>query len=101
MSHDTNCPYCQAEIEINHDDGYGYGDDQYQQTCRSCGKAFVFTTTTVHYYDVEKADCLNGGEHKWKRTCTIPREFERMRCEMCGEEKLIPDFSNDQGVARR
>ena len=26
--YDVECPYCGAEIEINHDDGYGYEEDE-------------------------------------------------------------------------
>jgi hypothetical protein len=34
---DTNCPYCDADIEINHDDGYGYEEDRkHEQQCNNC-----------------------------------------------------------------
>lgn len=87
---DTNCPYCNAEIKINHDDGEGYAEDEtHQQQCSECDKTFVFTTSIHFHYSPEKADCLNGGEHKWKETMTIPREYSRLRCEMCSEEKPL------------
>ena len=38
---DVYCPYCGAEQEINHDDGYGYEEDRrYQQQCGECEKTF-------------------------------------------------------------
>ena len=31
---DVECPYCYADQEINHDDGYGFDEDQlYEQEC--------------------------------------------------------------------
>lgn len=90
MSDDAKCPYCGANVEINHDDGYGYGDDLYNQTCGRCDKTFTFTTTTVHYYDTSKADCLNGSPHDFVRTRTIPAEFAQLRCRLCGEERPLP-----------
>lgn len=85
---DTNCPYCDVEIEINHDDGYGY-DEQgtHQQECDGCGKTFVYTTSISFNYYPEKADCLNGSEHDWKPTKTFPKEFTEMRCTMCDEKR--------------
>jgi hypothetical protein len=75
MIDDVNCPYCGAPQEINHDDGRGYSeDDKHEQQCNECEKIFVFTTSISYYYEAEKADCLNDGEHNYKRTHTIPRE---------------------------
>jgi ssDNA-binding Zn-finger/Zn-ribbon topoisomerase 1 len=34
---DVNCPYCDAELEINHDDGNGCHEDRiYTQECPEC-----------------------------------------------------------------
>ena len=39
---DTNCPYCDADIKINHDDGYGYTESNtHQQRCYVCEKTFA------------------------------------------------------------
>lgn len=77
-------------MEINHDDGYGYAEDEtHQQQCGHCEKTFTFTTAISYDYDVSKADCLNGAEHRFKPTCTFPKEFSRLRCESCGEEKPL------------
>ena len=50
---DVECPYCGTGQEINHDDGYGYEeDDPHEQSCPHCDKTFVFTppycSTTAH-----------------------------------------------------
>ena len=73
---DINCPYCNKGLEIDHDDGYGY-----------CEKTFVYTTSITYYYEAEKADCLNGSEHKMRRVVHYPNTWSKWkRCEVCGEE---------------
>jgi len=92
-SKDINCPYCDAELDIDHDDGAGYQENVvHQQECSECDKMFVFTTSISFSYEPEKADCLNDGEHIWRRRHTIPREFTKMVCSACDEERyLTPD----------
>ena len=88
MRNDVNCPYCGAGQEICHDDGHGLEEDVlHQQECSKCDKTFVFTTGIIFVYEAQKADCLNGGEHKWKPTQTYPVEFTMMRCSDCDEER--------------
>lgn len=85
---DVECPYCGEWQEINHDDGYGYGEDEtYQQECRDCGKTFVFTTGILYVYSSEKADCLNGKNHNYQPTSTFPKKYTKMRCTMCDDER--------------
>lgn len=83
---DVNCPYCGAEQDICHDDGYGYEEDHiHQQTCGKCEKTFVFTTLISFYYEVEKADCLNGSEHDMRPVVHVPRYYPNwVRCTTCG-----------------
>jgi glutaredoxin len=89
---DVECPYCEAEQDIDHDDGQGYTEDEiHQQWCRHCEKYFTFTTYISFSYTVGKADCLNGKPHKFKPTHTFPKEFTRMRCIDCGEERGMTD----------
>ena len=99
MSKDTECPYCGADVEINHDDGYGYSeDDLHQQECGECGKTFAYTTMICFYYRARKADCLNDGEHQYEKTKTYPPEFARLRCKDCGHEKPLTANAQVSGV---
>jgi len=91
--HDTNCPYCDAEVEINHDDGKGYSENEiHQHECDNCGKTFVFTTAIIYSYNTQQADCLNGEEHNYEPTNTYPRKHTRMQCTMCGEQREPTGF---------
>ena len=50
---DVKCPHCKEEQEINHDDGYGYEEDEtHSQDCVSCGKMFGFSTSVSYDYEV-------------------------------------------------
>ena len=83
---DLNCPYCEQELEVCHDDGFGYDEGvKHQMECHNCGKSFVFETSISFYYEPEKADCLNDDNHNYKITRTYPKEFSKMECSMCGE----------------
>lgn len=85
---DAECPYCGAEIDINHDDGYGYQEGvTHQQQCGKCDKTFVYETSKSFYYDTAKADCLNGSDHDYKPMRTFPVEFTRMECQTCGDRR--------------
>lgn len=84
---DVQCPYCNADIEINHDN-LGYEEDcLHQQECWRCYKTFTYSISISYSYEAFKTDCLNGAPHDWKPTETIPREFVRMRCSTCEEER--------------
>ena len=87
---DVECPYCEACVEINHDDGYGYEEDgNYEQECGECEKVFAYTTWITVHHSAKKADCLNGAPHQYKKTATFPEEFAVMRCIDCGHETPI------------
>lgn len=85
-------PYCNADVEINHDDGFGYEEDVYHEIeCHSCDKNFIFTTGIIYVFRPHKADCLNDGKHDYKRTMTHPIEFSKMECSMCGETREMTE----------
>lgn len=85
---DLECPYCEKELEINHDDGSGYEEGvKHQMECNFCEKSFVFSTSISFYYEPEKADCLNDGCHDFKPNRTFPKEYTKMECSMCGKER--------------
>lgn len=83
---DVECPYCKKFQEICHDDGYGYEEEKiYKQWCGGCNKRFAYTTSISYDYEVSKADCLNGGEHKY--TWVSPVDWPGWkRCNDCGHE---------------
>lgn len=94
---DINCPYCDAELEVCHDDGQGYSEDYNEMECYNCDNTFIFTTSISYYYKAEKADCLNeGGKHVFELTCTYPREYSKMRCKTCNLEKDLTDDDRKQ-----
>ena len=86
---DIECPYCGLDLDINHDDGQGYAEDErHEQTCEHCDQTFVFTTHVHMTYHPAKAECLNGeAEHKLKPTITVPRKYTRMACGVCGYDR--------------
>jgi len=87
MYSDVDCPYCGKGQEINHDDGYGYEEDQiYEQECRHCEKTFAFTTAISLNHEATKAECLNGGEHQWEEMVIYPKCWpDAKRCVACGK----------------
>jgi len=94
---DLNCPYCDAELEINHDDGFGYEEDvKHEMNCKECDKNFVFTTSIHFYYEADKACCLNGEPHNYELTHTHPKEFSKMRCSMCCCEREMTDKEREK-----
>ena len=88
MSKDLECPYCGNWNEVNHDDGYGAGEDRlHEQDCDSCGKTFTYTTSVHFYYESYKADCLNGAEHEFEAQTCYPKEYTKMKCVNCEETR--------------
>lgn len=86
--HDTECPYCTRAIDICHDDGQGYAEDEiHEQECEHCGKTFVFTTMIHFSYNTKKAPCLNGEEHEYRDSPIYPFYPEAKRCKHCGHEE--------------
>jgi len=85
---DAECPYCTRSIEIYHDDGYGYAEDEtHEQECEHCGKMFTYTTYIHFTYDTKQAPCLNGGEHKFKSNPIYPFFPENKRCVYCDHQE--------------
>jgi hypothetical protein len=86
---DLNCPYCNAELSVYDVDGFDQEDVNHQMECGKCEKSFVFQTSISYYFEAEKADCLNDGNHDWKKTHTIPDCFSEMECTMCGDRRAL------------
>lgn len=89
MMEDVECPYCGEWQEINHDDGYGYEEDEnFKQECDNCGKTFAYTTSISYYYEATKSDCLNGGKHNLHPVEHYPTVFpDWVKCSDCGYEE--------------
>ena len=89
---DIECPYCGHEQEVCHDDGQGYSEGQlHEMDCYECEKTFTFSTSISYHYEPNKADCLNGGEHNYKPTRTIPKAYTRMSCSECERKRQPTD----------
>ena len=75
---DVKCPYCGADQEINHDDGYGYEEsEEYEQDCVACDKRFQFTTSISFSYSVY---CQDGDHNMQPFGDKWPNMYE---CEKC------------------
>jgi hypothetical protein len=99
--YDVKGPYCDHKQEINHDDGYGYSEDEiYEQECSNCGKTFIYTTSISFYYEVSKAPCKNGKPHKLKDKKCFPEEFAvgKKICEYCGEEIVVDKEASEKAI---
>lgn len=93
----VKCPYCNKEVEIDHEDGYGYQEDMiYNQECTNCENTFAYYTYIHFTYDVWKADCLNEGECKWHPTNTYPKFATQMVCPTCGATRMPTDEERKQ-----
>lgn len=100
MSYDLNCPYCDAQLNVCHDDGFGYQEGvNHEMQCEKCDKNFVFQTSISFYYEPEKADCLNGEPHELKISSTHPNAFSTMDCQHCDfTRELTEDERLQHGI---
>jgi hypothetical protein len=99
MIADTQCPYCEKDVEINHDDGQGYSEDEtHTQECAHCGMTFTYTTAIIYYYEPAKAPCQNGEEHSLEQIKGCPSELfvAKMRCKWCSEEFIVDQEAHDK-----
>jgi len=100
MSNDLECPYCNAGLEVCHDDGEAYEEDTaHEMECGECEKSFIFYTSISYYYSPHKADCLNDqNTHDYQKLNGAPDWYNtnRRRCSMCDKEiiyqKEDPEF---------
>lgn len=75
---DVKCPYCGAEQEINHDDGYGYEEGRdHEQECVKCDYEFIFTTSISYDYEVE---CRKGDHDMVPFGDEWPGMYECTKC---------------------
>lgn len=92
----VECPYCGEDAEICHDDGRHYYEDKRQSTeCEHCEKSFMVSVSISYYFEGEKADCLNGAEHDWRKKWS-QRNIEQYpelgleeECHYCDESRKL------------
>lgn len=84
---DVKCPYCDAEQEINHDDGYGYEEgEEHEQHCYNCEKEFKFTTSISFNYEVMCQDddhVMQAFGDKW------PGMYQCEKCDFCERREEV------------
>ena len=88
----TQCPYCNRIISVCEE--WTFEDNEsYEETCPNCNKIFIYSVTTECSYSfaAKKADCLNGGQHKFEIVHLIPPEKSYKRC-VCGEQRAFTEF---------
>lgn len=91
---DLECPYCNAELEVCHDDGFGYDEGKaHEMECYECEKVFTFQTCISYDYEPSKADCLNGAPHvltDWRKLWTHEGFAAYHRsCKTCDENQQL------------
>lgn len=92
------CPYCKHENK-HIPEGCHNEDATYEMQCPKCEKYFVFTVFISFSYTSYPAECLNTDVHDFQLTHTEPKEFSKMRCSMCGEEReLTQDERKQYGI---
>lgn len=93
MRKDVKCPYCGEWQEINHDDGYGYEENEtFEQECRDCDTIFAYTTQISFHHEAFKADCLNDehGAHDFVKGASVGQDYERYDiCRVCGFKENV------------
>ncbi len=95
---DLYCPYCDEDLGSHVDDCHSQ-DVQYEHQCPKCDKNFVFTIEYYPSFTSNKADCLNGKEHKFEQITGVPKELfkDKYRCKDCSEMKIIKNKEDASG----
>jgi len=94
---DLFCPYCDAGLDVCHDDGFGYEEGEaHEMYCDECDKIFVFYTHISFDYHPQKADCLNGSPHNfsdwrklWEHDGFVREDRICRDCGLRGERRVV------------
>lgn len=76
------CPYCNYEYS----DSWEYQDAQdkdVQTQCPECEKNFIYSTDYDITFSSYKCDCLNGGEHIWRKPQNLWEDVWVQTCKTC------------------
>lgn len=96
---EIECPYCSHQ---NEHDGESYQEDgNYEWQCADCELNFIMNPRHSVSFHTEKADCLNGSEHTYRRQVGYPEERMETLCTQCGRqlpgERLPHKMKIDEG----
>ena len=95
MSTEIKCPYCGHEFEYE-DEGECGQDEVLHIECHNekCEKTFTGTGYYEFYItNIDKADCLNDGDHQLKKSVGVPDNFTaQYRCQSCDDHGNIERF---------
>ena len=90
---DIECPYCGYEMEVCHDDGFGYEEGvPHEMECSECEKSFAFYTTISFDYEAIETPCKNGdADHLGCNTiygffADDDQLCYKSKCSLCGIE---------------
>jgi len=89
------CPYCEKDVIP----GEGYDQEVlYEQECSYCGMTFTYFIQYEPSYTSQKAPCLNGGDHDFKKIIGCPEEYfkDKYRCSYCEQEIIIKEDDIDR-----
>jgi len=85
MWYDVKCPNCGDLQNIDHDDGYGFEEDElHEQYCLNCGYVFKYETIVTYSYQVFCAD----GDHKLEQSQVVGCE-NLWNCIKCDYSKIV------------
>lgn len=91
----ATCPYCGKENDIDLTDIDVEDDYHFLHECSNCGKLFNVTLHVDVTCSVGKCDC-QGENHEWELAIAFPKEFSKMRCKHCEEERQLTDEERKQ-----
>lgn len=78
-SDDVQCPYCEKYFDV--DTCEQEPDNWFEEYCPHCGKGVFVQVEYYPSFSIEKAPCLNGGEHEWYNvTSSFHGKYSQCNC---------------------
>ena len=80
---DVECPYCEKYFDVDYSEREQ--GETFEYPCPHCGKMVFITLSFLPTFDIEKAPCLNEGDHVWRKVySSFYGEYEEC---LCGETR--------------
>ncbi len=101
---EIECPYCEKSFDLCHDDGAYLSESSREEAeCEHCGKCFMVSSSVSWYFEGEKADCLNGGEHDWQQSGGAPVEhfIGRFYCTQCDRKEYRDEEGREKAMKEK